>query len=242
MKKQYYFIFAAIMAVSAVMLFLFVPVYRFTAFGFFIIAGILFLAGLFQKKNEQAYQMFGLIVGIGVIMLTILTSLIASGGQSDNREADYAIVLGAAVVGETPSRVLADRLESAITYAKSYPDAKIIVSGGQGVGETVSEAEAMRLYLESRGISPERIIVEDRSGNTRENISFSKQLIDGRESDPYTVAIITNEFHLYRAKWIAKKLGMETIGISVSTYPWPLRMNYYFREIFSMLYQWLIAN
>lgn len=149
--------------------------------------------------------------------------------------ADYAIVLGAGVNGTEPSLSLLNRLEAALEYAEANPQARIIVSGGKGPGESITEAECMRLWLEDRGVEPQRIIKEEKASSTAENLLFSQRLIAGEGSDPTgKVAVITAEYHLCRAKLMAANLGMRPLGVAARTsYP-VLMVNYFIREAFAL--------
>ena len=103
----------------------------------------------------------------------------------------------------------------ALDYLEENPSAKVVVSGGQGSGEDISEAAAMKGYLVEHGLEEERILLEDRSVNTAENIRFSMELIEadwsGREAEP-SLVIATNSFHVFRALRIAKKQGVTQVS------------------------------
>lgn len=144
-------------------------------------------------------------------------------GYSDTAdyEEDALIVLGAAVHGDTPSLVLHDRLDTAVFYHKKNPDALIVVSGGKGNGENITEAEAMERYLLDKGVPQELIIKEEFATSTLENFKFSKVLLDERSED-YKVAYITNEYHIFRAGLTAKKAGFDSATHINST----TRLNY----------------
>ena len=116
-----------------------------------------------------------------------------------------------------PSYVLQKRLDKAIEYLNANPETKVIVSGGQGYNEPISEAEGMQGYLETAGIDPERILMEDASTNTTQNLIFSGELLDKSED---SVVVITNNFHMFRALAIARKQGYAHVeGLSAGTYP-----------------------
>ena len=134
--------------------------------------------------------------------------------QADGTKA-YAIVLGAKVKGNgEPSLSLQYRLETAITYLEQYPHVKVIVSGGQGKEEPVSEAERMYTYLLEAGIEEERIIQENASTSTFENLALSKELLPKGETG---VTIISSDFHLTRAQYLAEKLDLEVDVVSART-------------------------
>ena len=122
--------------------------------------------------------------------------------------ADYVIILGAQWRLEGPSEVLRRRLDKAVEYLNENPDTQVIVSGGQGSNEPVSEAAGMRQYLVDAGINDERILMEDASVNTFQNVVFSGQLLDP-END--RVVIVTNNFHIFRAVRIAEKQGYKDV-------------------------------
>ena len=128
-------------------------------------------------------------------------SRMSAAGEAD---LDYIVVLGAAVKGTKPGQALRLRLERAHRYLEENPGTVAILSGGRGPGEEISEADCMERELVRMGISPDRIVKEDRSASTVENIRYSYGLIPEPSA---RVGILTNNFHLYRATAIAGKQG-----------------------------------
>ena len=128
--------------------------------------------------------------------------------------ADYIIILGARVKGEIPSLALQYRIDAAANYMKRNQETIAIASGGQGPGEDITEAEAIKRGLLAHGISSNRIVLEDKSTDTVENIRFSKKLIPDHLE---TGLLVTNDYHLYRAKSIAKDQGLSLNGIPAET-------------------------
>ncbi|MGL5716828.1 MAG: YdcF family protein, partial [Paraclostridium sp.] len=120
---------------------------------------------------------------------------------------DYMIVLGAGLDGYNVGKTLKSRLDKAIEYYALNQDVKIIVTGGQGKDEVISEAEAMYKYLISKDIPKDSIIKEDKATTTLENMIFSKEILEQRGDEDKKVLIVTNEFHLTRSMLIAKILG-----------------------------------
>lgn len=154
---------------------------------------------------------------IGGITLYLWSGTLLERGmqpQADGTNA-YAIVLGAKVNenGE-PSLSLQYRLETAVAYLEQYPHVKVIVSGGQGKEEPVSEAELMQTYLLEAGIAADRVLQENASTSTFENLSFSKKLLPEGETG---VTIISSDFHLTRAQYLAGKLDLEVDVVSART-------------------------
>ena len=173
-------------------------------------------------------------------MKKILCSLILSGISTEEKQnLDYIIVLGAQVREDGPSTILQDRLDAALSYLQENPETICIVSGGQGVNEPLSEAEGMSDYLIAHGILSERILLEDTSRNTVENIRNSKELISNSDG---SVGIVTNNFHVFRAVQIAKAQGLgDVYGISAYSHPLNLPNNV-LRECCGILKDWLFRN
>lgn len=129
-----------------------------------------------------------------------------------------AVVLGAQVKGTQPSAILYDRIKSAENYLNKNKDAMCVVSGGQGSDEEISEAQCMYNVMTQDGISPQRILIEDKSTNTKENIEFSNKIITQNNKNT-SLAIVTDGFHQARARLVAIKQGVTApIGaVSVKT-------------------------
>ena len=202
----------------------------------------------------------------GVVALAVLCVLVFLGAaSSDKKNLDYVIVLGARVKEHTVSNSLKKRLDKAIEYAEENPDTILVLSGGRGPGEDVSEAEVMRQYLEYNGVRPEQLLIEDRSVSTVENIAYSKVVIeehrnrDKKEpvpltrrttSVPYAIApdkpleigVLTSNFHIYRARLTAEKWGIENVyGISADSDP-VLFIHLCVRECASIVKDRLMGN
>lgn len=150
----------------------------------------------------------------GICIAVIFSSFLIIYGKSDNvtYKEDAVIVLGAAVHGKTPSLTLKKRLDKAVEYHKQNPEAIIIVSGGQGLGEDITEAEAMSDYLISNGVNPDKIIKENRATSTYENFIFSKKLLYENFGGSYTTSFITNEYHILRSSLCAKRAGLTNVS------------------------------
>ena len=143
------------------------------------------------------------------------------------------IVLGGQVRGDQPSLTLLRRLSTAKAYLDEHPDMKCIVSGGQGKGEDISEAECMCNWLVSQGIAEDRIYKEDKSTDTDENIRFSKDIMNS-EGLGSSIAITTSDFHEYRAGKLAEKYGLE-YGSVPSRTVWWLVPTFWMREMYAIL-------
>lgn len=175
---------------------------------------------------------------LGVAVFGVIEAPIVAAARTDAPDdTEYIVVLGAGLHGDVPSLSLTDRLNAAYDWLSAHPDCVAVVSGGQGPGETMTEGEAMSVWLEAKGIDPERIIVEDKATSTQENLENSFALIRERGGEPSgNTAIVTSEYHLYRAKALAANLGVECYGVAGRT-SWPtLALNYFIREGFAVTY------
>ena len=161
-------------------------------------------------------------------LLFLGTIVILSAGKNKKEQAACIIVLGAFVNGTTLSAALRSRLDEALRYLSVFPGTMVVVSGGQGPDESVSEADAMAEYLITKGIGRDKIIREDRSVTTRENLRFSRKLSGG---DRRPVGIVTNDFHMFRTLLLARQEGYRCV-IPVPAPSDPVFLpNYLVREI-----------
>ena len=158
---------------------------------------------------------------VGSALMLLLFAFIAALGRMDtvSHQEDAVIVLGTALNGEEVTPPLRSRLDVAVEYATANPDAVIAVAGGQGPGESITEALAMERYLVSRGVAEDRILREDRSTSTYENFVFAKRLLHAHFEANYTTAFITNDYHVYRAGEIAEDAGIGSTHAHADT-PW----------------------
>lgn len=195
------------------------------------------LFALFGKMSEMTALHWIILVFLCLLLLLFLITeawIIAGGRKKPQKGADAVIVLGAQVKGTRITRALRLRLEGALEYSGKNPDVLIVVSGGQGTGEDISEALAMKNYLLEHGVEENRILVEDKSTNTRENLAFSGEIIKEREKtedlSDYKVIVITNCFHAGRALLTARRYGFkkaESMGVPSGSV---LVLHYYVRE------------
>lgn len=158
------------------------------------------------------------------IMYNFLVNLILYQFVPRRYNQDYLIVLGAGLInGETVTPLLATRINRAIQFAqrqvnKGHKMPKIIMSGGQGPDEKVSEAQAMTEYAIARGISPDDILLEEKSSNTYENMLFSKEIAkQDYGNDNFKAKFFSNNYHIFRAALYAKMVGLHANGIGCYT-------------------------
>ena len=167
----------------------------------------------------------GAVVGVALAGLLLTQGLIVSQfGSKGEPNLDYLVVLGAQVRADgSPSAVLQYRLDAALDYLADNPSTRCIVSGGQGPNEPMPEALGMKDYLVRHSVSEDRIIIEDQSGNTTQNIANSLQFANPARD---RIGVVTNNFHLYRAVGIARKAGVEHVcGVAAYSTPFYLPNN-----------------
>ena len=185
------------------------------------------------------------LVCLGLAYFCFVESFIIRNARTDADDGrDYLIVLGAAVYGDQPSLTLVRRMEGAMDYLERHPDSVVIVSGGMGPGETVTEGQAMYDWMVAHGADPARLIAETEATSTEENLENSFAIIRARGDEPQgKVAIVSSAYHLYRAKLFAQKLGVtDAAGVAA---PWGyffVMLNYFIREAFGVTHFWVFGN
>ncbi len=187
------------------------------------------------RKNKKGKYitnvLFGLMGAAGMYVLVVM-GLMISYSLRPPAENSVVVVLGCQVNGDRPSLMLGRRIDAAARYLNEHPDLKCIVSGGKGNHENISEAQCMYNELVSRGISADRIFMEDKSSNTDENIRFSRDIID-REGLGRELAVVTDGFHQFRASMTAEKYGCHCGAVNAET-PGFLLANFTTRELLAI--------
>lgn len=208
------------------------------------VCGILSLLLAHREWLEQIPKWlrvsFLVCVTAGALLFCVVEGLILSRFAAQPQPgADYVLVLGAQWKANGPSYVLQKRLDAALKYLNDNPETLVIVSGGQGSNEVISEAAGMQSYLLAAGIAGERIFVEDKSTNTCENLVFSANLLDKANN---RVVLVTNNFHVYRATEIAEKQGYDHVeGLAAGSYPAMLPNNL-LREFLGVIKDFCVGN
>ncbi|WP_243249593.1 YdcF family protein [Clostridium sp. D46t1_190503_E9] len=201
----------------------------------------------FINRRKSIKGMFNIIryfIAIILLIFIIIESAIVIFPKNNKIYSDYVIVLGAGIKGEKPSLTLMQRLDKTIEYVNNQDkEVQIIVSGGQGRGEDISEAQAMKKYLVDNGIKEESIIMEDKSTSTNENLIFSKEVLEDctkKNIVDINVKIITSDFHAFRSNMIAKKLGYSNISFYTNSTLPVLIPVMYSREFLAIIKSYLI--
>lgn len=178
---------------------------------------------------------------LAFVAVFVISVYICGANDTVNYREDAVIVLGAGVKGEKIGSNLQERLDTALEYHEKNPNAVIVVSGGKGNYETISEALAMERYLLQNGVPQDKIIKEDRSTSTEENFAFSKKILDSHFEREYTAAYITNGFHIYRAGCLGKAQGIEGLTHLSAKTPWYTIVPNGLREMLAILKIWIFG-
>jgi uncharacterized SAM-binding protein YcdF (DUF218 family) len=171
---------------------------------------------VYVKKSLRI--IIALITVLFVAILVTEFQVIYFGENAKPKRSDCIIVLGCKVSGKTPSAFLKERTNEGLRLYKEGYGSYIIVSGGKGSGEDISEAQAMKSYLIFKGMDSSKIILEDKSSSTLENLTNSKEKMDANGFK--TAIIVSNKYHLKRASMIAKwkKIDASYSGVFVPPY------------------------
>ena len=185
-----------------------------------------------NAEGEMMIFLLGLIILCLVMFFLILYLVLKYEKSNCEKFCEYVLVLGARILDEdTPCKVLENRLISAIIYLHKFENSKVIVSGGTGIDEPISEGYVMKKYLINHGIDKHRIFVEDLSTNTFENLKNTKQIL----KDVDEILIITSKYHLFRSKILAELVGFRKIYLIGSEVNASNRQKNIIREIFAVI-------
>ena len=244
-KRERRLFAAALVFLASAVLLRFVPGLRFSALLCLCATAVLFIFYLlehFARRGHRAaaWCELALIAALllGFSLFTVLETMVVRGSFADESDAPVSavIVLGAGVNGETPSLTLRTRIDAAAAYLEEHPDVPVVLSGGQGPGEAITEAEGMRRALVRRGVDESRLYTEERSTSTQENLRYSRAILEELGVDPaQRVAIVTSDFHLCRARLM---WGGDTAAVPAhlpsTLYFQCLTVNYFIREAFGL--------
>ncbi|MEU2542905.1 YdcF family protein [Streptomyces iakyrus] len=191
------------------------------------VLAVLGLDAVFFVAGGEVLGVFVVVVnaaaGYLILLFLVFAGYVFVWGRSEPLpQTTHVVVLGAGLDGERPGPLLTRRLERALEVdaarAPGTPGVVFVVSGGQGEDEVRSEADAMADYLRGRGVPAERIVREDRSVNTGQNLRFSAALVDGT-TPGHRATVITSGFHVYRTALLARRVGVAVHVVGASTSP-----------------------
>lgn len=209
--------------------------------------GLLTAAGVYMWLTERNAHLpvwfkggVGVILALGIGIFLVAEALIISGmSEKGEPNLDYVIVLGAQVRGDHPSRALRHRIETAAKYLNDNSGTIAILSGGQGPGENMTEAVCMRDELVKLGIEEERLILEERSTSTKENLIYSAELAPVKES---RIGLITQNFHVFRSRKLAAHQNYKNICGIAAPSEFIYQPHFMVREAFALVKEKIVGN
>ena len=214
------------------------------------ILGIIFFAlnpvitGGLQRIWENEFGHFVLclvmgLLGFGAVLGIILSGMMLHSAGNKPKKEHTVIILGCKVRNGEPSLMLKKRLDAGLAYLNQHENLSVIVCGGQGEDESISEAQCMTEYLTAHGIDADRIYQDAVSTSTLENLQNAKSILEEQDW-LYDVTIVTDSFHQYRASHIAKSIGLKADAVSAKT-SWYLVPSYWVREWLGICYQFVFG-
>ena len=243
-------IFLGALSLAGIFFFICPVVFCGVGFNFGNIAGILltiaaiffwrhgtFFPTSFPGRMAWVVYIFLCILGISAAIGLVESVLMVRGMQcAAQPEEDLPVlILGCGVQKGKPSKVLQERLDTALKYLEEHENAAAILCGGQGSDEEISEAECMSDYLQEKGIAENRLYLDDQSRTTRENLANAAEIMEEHDLGSRAV-IVTSDFHCYRAAGIARDNGLEPYSLPSNTF-WLYLPTYWMREWFGILAQ-----
>lgn len=188
------------------------------------------------ERNTWGTRLYTVISFAAVYVLSLmamysLSAIVNLVHLKKRRNADYIVVLGAGILGEKVTPLLAARIEKGMELMRCNPGARVIMSGGQGPGEDIPESRAMAAYAAEHGGDANRILMEQESVSTEENLLFSRNMMDKKASK---IIIVTTAYHVFRALILARQQGIKCVGFGAKT-KWYFTLNALIREFIGYL-------
>jgi len=230
--KKILFVTGALLLLNSIVLFFIANFHIGLILQAVVSAALLLYAWLFEKIKRIMH----IIIGVACLLPLLFIFALAVYGNVDNTDytEDVVIVLGAGIHGEKVSAKLANRLDKAVAYFSKNPEAVIIVCGGQGPQEDITEALAMERYLIDKGVPLNCILKEGESTSTYENFVFSKKILDEFFPQGFSGVVVTNGFHIYRAVKTAGYAGLFVKHAGAHT-EWYTAPSDYLREMLAVV-------
>lgn len=186
------------------------------------------------RRYQRWIRVLLVLVAAGVLCFAALFGAVIYGSYDHIQgEPQVMVILGCQVKNNGPSQLLRDRLDEALNYLDDHPDLTVVVSGGQGPDEPSTEARAMADYLMEEGVEEDQILLEDQSHNTVQNFRYTAQLLEeqGYDLENTQVLVVSNGFHLTRARMLAERTGFEEVStLAAPSSHLPSRLKMYIRE------------
>ena len=190
------------------------------------------------RRNKLWLRIVCGLLALGLLCFAGLAVTVAVGGRSQTVDTPQAVVILGCKVEEdgTPSILLQDRLDTALDYLKTHPEVPVVVSGGQGKDEPVSEAACMAAYLIQEGIAADQIALEDNSHSTWDNLNETAEILADEGIDPGEgVLLVSNGFHLARVRMLAQRCGFEASTLAAPASHPGAAVHMFFRETLALV-------
>ncbi len=203
-----------------------------------------------KKRNPWLAALLALLI-VGIAAFGALELVIWRGAQGQTAqtggERTVMVIFGCQVRRDGPSILLQDRLDTALAYWEEHPDIHIVVSGGKGDDEHMSEAQAMYDYLTAHGVDGEHIRMEDQSRNTHQNIYNTLNLwrvtVPSWDfSVPDSYVLVSSDFHLSRILMLWERATGRLDNVTTLPAPVshaPSRVHMFFREPLALVKSFL---
>ncbi len=240
-QKAFFIVIGIVMIINVLFLFFISNINTGIIITFALGVIFLFYGIFFKAINRKIPKYIICIFIICIISVIFLSSFLFIYGNTDTVKynENAIIVLGSGIRGEQLTENLKKRIGCAIEYYYKYPDVIIVVSGGQGPQENITESLAMERYIISKGIPKSKILKENCATSTYQNFIYSKQLLDDYFDGEYNVTFVTNDYHIYRADFISKIAGYNNATHMHNATPWYLFLPSYLRECVAVLKLWV---
>ena len=247
MMNKNLLLIAALCLAAMALLMTIVPGFRFSIVLCFSFAALLVVIFFLLKYPTPVTRLLLKLICAGLLLGTLAAAVTGSfilraAHPAVLPDCDYIVVLGAGVRGTVPSLTLSERIQAAYAYLTDHPDTVAVLSGGQGPDEQITEAACMYRELTNMGIDGTRLLSEEKSTSTIENLQFSMEVIGAATGEhPIEIGVISSEYHIFRATRFARDLGSQPAGIPAKTSWVTLRINYYLREIVAVWKYWVLG-
>ena len=201
-----------------------------------------------RRSGSLWLRLLAALLVLGALCFGALEGVVLAGGRtsvvSGENAPEVMVIFGCKVEAWGPSILLQDRLDTALSYLEDHPELTVVVSGGQGPDEPMSEAQAMYDYLTAHGVDGDQIVLEDRSSNTWENIQYTLDLFQSGAVEPTgKILAVSNGFHLSRIRMLWGREWEGTYTLSTLAAPsshLPSRLSMYLREPLALAKSWLL--
>ena len=217
-----------------------IPITSSMAIGFILQLVLFIPMGIYAVLFNKFSKKFHIFVGICLLVPVIFVSVLAIYGNRSTTtfDEDVIIVLGAGTNVANPASPLARRMDTVVYYFERNPNAYVVVCGGLGARAAITEAEAMARHLHERGIPLERILPENLSTSTLENLTFAQEILNEHFPEGFSAVVVSNNFHMFRTVSTARRIGMDVNHLGAST-PFHLLTENYLREMLAVINFWI---